>query len=69
MFESSVNSDSIQTRLSRQNRIYWFESSVNSDSIQTGAFVRHTHNLFESSVNSDSIQPKFPKNYTYEKRT
>ena len=35
MFESSVNSDSIQTNLSITNFSLLFESSVNSDSIQT----------------------------------
>ena len=39
MFESSVNSDSIQTRAFHNK--YWtlFESSVNSDSIQTLAYL------------------------------
>ena len=35
MFESSVNSDSIQTFILSKPLILPFESSVNSDSIQT----------------------------------
>ena len=35
MFESSVNSDSIQTQEQESDNDYMFESSVNSDSIQT----------------------------------
>ena len=35
MFESSVNSDSIQTFQQRNEEFILFESSVNSDSIQT----------------------------------
>ena len=35
MFESSVNSDSIQTLLLSELKMCEFESSVNSDSIQT----------------------------------
>ena len=34
-FESSVNSDSIQTSAGIDGRMQKFESSVNSDSIQT----------------------------------
>ena len=35
MFESNVNSDSIQTKTTWSSIIYLFESNVNSDSIQT----------------------------------
>ena len=35
MFESDVNSDSIQTRHSNGATVHLFESDVNSDSIQT----------------------------------
>ena len=35
LFESSVNSDSIQTFKSTGRELQAFESSVNSDSIQT----------------------------------
>ena len=35
MFESSVNSDSIQTIIMFSSNDFMFESSVNSDSIQT----------------------------------
>ena len=35
MFESSVNSDSIQTKKFSPSGVSLFESSVNSDSIQT----------------------------------
>ena len=35
MFESNVNSDSIQTESWLYCKIFWFESNVNSDSIQT----------------------------------
>ena len=35
MFESNVNSDSIQTPLGTIKGVEWFESNVNSDSIQT----------------------------------
>ncbi len=35
MFESSVNSDSIQTCMLKTILVVEFESSVNSDSIQT----------------------------------
>ena len=38
-FESSVNSDSIQTKKSCVVSPLVFESSVNSDSIQTYAFL------------------------------
>ena len=34
MFESSVNSDSIQTKKAKKTEKKEFESSVNSDSIQ-----------------------------------
>ena len=35
MFESNVNSDSIQTQLYKTIELASFESNVNSDSIQT----------------------------------
>ena len=55
-FESSVNSDSIQTIIFKFHLLNGFESSVNSDSIQTlGEEAIHSI-MFESSVNSDSIQ-------------
>ena len=38
LFESSVNSDSIQTLEWNENDLDLFESSVNSDSIQTSFF-------------------------------
>ena len=41
MFESSVNSDSIQTILNTVGEPKLFESSVNSDSIQTHVLVIH----------------------------
>ena len=55
-FESSVNSDSIQTKGFSSCGISWFESSVNSDSIQTIIQKFSIISTFESSVNSDSIQ-------------
>ena len=55
-FESSVNSDSIQTYEIDFKGEGTFESSVNSDSIQTFDYNRRIINRFESSVNSDSIQ-------------
>ncbi len=39
MFESSVNSDSIQTKAINQALFCKFESSVNSDSIQTSTYL------------------------------
>ena len=39
MFESSVNSDSIQTQEELAEDIISFESSVNSDSIQTSVLI------------------------------
>ena len=55
-FESSVNSDSIQTEKVINVEEKVFESSVNSDSIQTGKDWNKACFWFESSVNSDSIQ-------------
>ena len=55
-FESSVNSDSIQTKKCVLSITLLFESSVNSDSIQTKNVALSECIVFESSVNSDSIQ-------------
>ena len=41
MFESSVNSDSIQTKMIKCGLCEGFESSVNSDSIQTKRKINH----------------------------
>ncbi len=51
MFESSVNSDSIQTSYMFHLHHTVFESSVNSDSIQTINTNFSKYTPFESSVN------------------
>ena len=37
LFESSVNSEGIETKLEVNNHENWFESSVNSEGIETRA--------------------------------
>ena len=60
LFESSVNSEGIETDAS----VCWtersFESSVNSEGIETGKDVVIMWNKFESSVNSEGIET-FPR--------
>ena len=63
LFESNVNSDSIQTLLSSPKVRKWFESNVNSDSIQTFVSSLIIIPTFESDVNSDSIQTNEEKQY------
>ena len=40
-FESSVNSEGIETFGNRISQLYWFESSVNSEGIETGNQSKH----------------------------
>ncbi len=55
-FESSVNSEGIETSLLVGKFIQWFESSVNSEGIETNHHFDAKQNLFESSVNSEGIE-------------
>ena len=55
-FESSVNSEGIETRIASDRDHRWFESSVNSEGIETSYPVIWLANLFESSVNSEGIE-------------
>ena len=56
MFESSVNSEGIETPPIIQFFIREFESSVNSEGIETSLCSFHNQGLFESSVNSEGIE-------------
>ena len=56
MFESSVNSEGIETNTSNKKTLPKFESSVNSEGIETLGDRTSTANLFESSVNSEGIE-------------
>ena len=56
MFESSVNSEGIETQLRYRVSEVGFESSVNSEGIETEQFNHAGVNRFESSVNSEGIE-------------
>ena len=56
MFESSVNSEGIETRSSAASAYSMFESSVNSEGIETELTNTLAHESFESSVNSEGIE-------------
>ena len=64
MFESSVNSEGIETYCIGILRLPPFESSVNSEGIETWIFIRQLPGLFESSVNSEGIETKVEDLYT-----
>ena len=61
-FESSVNSEGIETVSGTCSRSPWFESSVNSEGIETIGHEAKGHFEFESSVNSEGIETdRMPK--------
>ena len=66
-FESSVNSEGIETFVPRFPHWYVFESSVNSEGIETGTETYSEMLMFESSVNSEGIETK-AKNKVYRDR-
>ena len=55
-FESSVNSEGIETLLYTLSNLPWFESSVNSEGIETYFSPKNIPSSFESSVNSEGIE-------------
>ena len=55
-FESSVNSEGIETSITIIRYLVRFESSVNSEGIETWNLSEHGGLLFESSVNSEGIE-------------
>ena len=55
-FESSVNSEGIETGTIPVVELEEFESSVNSEGIETKRIYIYTSFLFESSVNSEGIE-------------
>ena len=59
-FESSVNSEGIETINLSDPTIMEFESSVNSEGIETGSKRSRSLYRFESSVNSEGIET-FPR--------
>ena len=59
-FESSVNSEGIETGVAMPCLLPGFESSVNSEGIETGFQPYFTCIMFESSVNSEGIETLFP---------
>ena len=58
MFESSVNSEGIETQGHHYCIGPGFESSVNSEGIETSFWYKFPGHLFESSVNSEGIETK-----------
>ena len=56
MFESSVNSEGIETLGLILHNLHLFESSVNSEGIETGQPEPLEKSRFESSVNSEGIE-------------
>ena len=56
MFESSVNSEGIETGKRRRVAHTGFESSVNSEGIETFIKSIEGYKPFESSVNSEGIE-------------
>ena len=59
MFESSVNSEGIETKALSSIIVYRFASSVNSEGIETAARQYEAQAGFESSVNSEGIETHF----------
>ena len=57
-FESSVNSEGIETYRPLYHQPYEFESSVNSEGIETHMAKSIMHDGFESNVNSEGIETK-----------
>ena len=55
-FESSVNSEGIETPKLHRRSNKWFESSVNSEGIETVFSQLPSVSRFESSVNSEGIE-------------
>ena len=55
-FESSVNSEGIETTINPDADIFQFESSVNSEGIETPKLNKRMKKMFESSVNSEGIE-------------
>ena len=55
-FESLVNTEGIQTRVSARRQALKFESLVNTEGIQTRLCVEMHASLFESLVNTEGIQ-------------
>ena len=58
MFESSVNSEGIETIIRGFMELDPFESSVNSEGIETHMAKSIMHDGFESNVNSEGIETK-----------
>ena len=56
MFESSVNSEGIETQHVYSALNLQFESSVNSEGIETRNTDKQCFAMFESSVNSEGIE-------------
>ena len=56
VFESSVNSEGIETETVIVETFSGFESSVNSEGIETLIISVYLTHLFESSVNSEGIE-------------
>ncbi len=56
LFESSVNSEGIETDGAKLYAYSGFESSVNSEGIETLHYERRKVHKFESSVNSEGIE-------------
>ena len=55
-FESSVNSEGIETTEHPSSSSLLFESSVNSEGIETSVGLKEAATMFESSVNSEGIE-------------
>ena len=55
-FESSVNSEGIETEALSMLKALAFESSVNSEGIETQPSTASHNSMFESSVNSEGIE-------------
>ena len=64
MFESSVNSEGIETERPSIMIVSRFESSVNSEGIETQLFAITMLTAFESSVNSEGIETNRPPRRT-----
>ena len=58
MFESSVNSEGIETIIRGFMELDPFESSVNSEGIEKHMAKSIMHDGFESNVNSEGIETK-----------
>ena len=57
-FESSVNSEGIETYSEISSDDLKFESSVNSEGIETFLYLIYLLYMFESSVNSEGIETR-----------